>query len=131
MKAMGLDVEVLESGCCGMAGAFGYDKTKYDVSIAAGERVLLPRVRSEAKDTLILADGFSCRSQIEQETDRSGLHLAEALKLAIDHTPGEPYPERRLMMKRRKSQRSSMIVAAVTFAGIAVALVVAGVLGAL
>ena len=129
MKAMGLDVEVLESGCCGMAGAFGYEKSKYDVSIAAGERVLLPRVRSEAKDTLILADGFSCRSQIEQQTDRVGIHLAEALKLAIDHTAREPYPERRLMRKRRKSQRISMIVAAVILAGITVGLVVAGVLG--
>ncbi len=119
MAAMKLDVDILESGCCGMAGAFGYEKDKYDVSIAAGERVLLPRVRSEGKDTLILADGFSCRSQIEQETDRSALHLAEALKLALDGTSPEIYPEQRLHASRRRAQRLSMTRSGV---GIVVAL---------
>jgi FAD/FMN-containing dehydrogenase/Fe-S oxidoreductase len=81
----GVDYEVLDSGCCGMAGAFGYQKGEhYDVSIACGERVLLPAVRAAASDTLIVADGFSCREQIVQTTGRRAIHSAELLKLAID-----------------------------------------------
>jgi Fe-S oxidoreductase len=84
--ALGVDYTVLDSGCCGMAGAFGYEKGEhYDVSIACGERVLLPAVRAAERDTLIVADGFSCREQIEQTTNRHALHSAEVLKLAFDH----------------------------------------------
>ncbi len=82
LKRMGLDFEVLDSGCCGMAGAFGFEKEHYDVSIACGERVLLPRVREAAKETVMIANGFSCREQIEQATDRRALHLAQVLELA-------------------------------------------------
>jgi hypothetical protein len=66
-----------------MAGAFGYEKEKYPVSISCGERVLLPEVRNAAPSTLIIADGFSCREQIEQATGRRALHLAEVLQLAL------------------------------------------------
>ncbi|HEY2514674.1 MAG TPA: FAD-linked oxidase C-terminal domain-containing protein [Polyangiaceae bacterium] len=93
-EEMGLEARVLESGCCGMAGSFGYEKEKYDVSVAAGERVLLPEVRRAPSTTIVLADGFSCKSQIEQLTERRALHLAEALKLAKDGWDGSPYPER-------------------------------------
>src|SRR5579871_5689220 len=82
LSKIGLKYEVLESGCCGMAGAFGYEKEKYGISQACGERVLLPRVRTASEETLILADGFSCREQIEQATTRKTLHLAEALRMA-------------------------------------------------
>ena len=76
---------MLDSGCCGMAGYFGYEKgDHYDVSIKAGERVLLPAVRNAAETTIIIADGFSCREQIEQETDRKGLHLAQVLANGIE-----------------------------------------------
>jgi len=81
---MKVDFELLDSGCCGMAGAFGFERDHYDVSIACGERVLLPRVRKAPKDTLIIADGFSCREQIRQTTDRTAIHLADAMKLAIE-----------------------------------------------
>jgi Fe-S oxidoreductase len=85
LDATGADYTVLDSGCCGMAGAFGYGKGEpYDVSIACGERVLLPAVRGAAPDTLIVADGFSCREQITQATGRRAIHSAELLKLAID-----------------------------------------------
>ncbi|MGH7435525.1 MAG: FAD-binding oxidoreductase, partial [Polyangiaceae bacterium] len=94
LESMGLGVEVLEAGCCGMAGAFGYEKDTYAVSVAAGERALLPRVRDAAATTLVLANGFSCRSQIEQLTTRGALHLAEVLKLAKDGWDGSAYPER-------------------------------------
>src|ERR1051325_51523 len=82
LEKLGLDFEVLDSGCCGMAGAFGFEKDHYDVSMACGERVLLPRVRGAAKETLIIADGFSCREQIRQTTGREGLHLAQVLNMA-------------------------------------------------
>ncbi|HLK40185.1 MAG TPA: FAD-binding and (Fe-S)-binding domain-containing protein, partial [Polyangiaceae bacterium] len=79
LEQMGLEVEVLESGCCGMAGSFGYEKDKVSVSLAAGERVLLPRVRGADTTTLVVANGFSCRTQIEYATERGALHLAEVL----------------------------------------------------
>jgi len=66
-----------------MAGAFGYEADKYEVSQACGERVLLPRVRQADDRTLILADGFSCREQIEQATGRETVHLAEAIRMAL------------------------------------------------
>ena len=83
LKAIGLDHQILDSGCCGMAGGFGYEADHYDVSIACGERVLLPKVREAEADTLIIADGFSCESQIEQETDRQALHLGQVLQMAF------------------------------------------------
>ncbi|HEY8150328.1 MAG TPA: FAD-binding and (Fe-S)-binding domain-containing protein [Vicinamibacteria bacterium] len=82
LEAMGADVERPDSGCCGMAGAFGFERDKYEVSMAVGERVLLPAVRSAAESTLIIADGFSCREQIAQATPRRALHLAEVVQRA-------------------------------------------------
>ncbi len=75
--------EILDSGCCGMAGAFGFQKRHYDVSMKVGERRLLPRVREANETTLIITDGFSCREQIQQSTSRRPLHLAELLRLAL------------------------------------------------
>jgi Fe-S oxidoreductase len=83
LKKLGLDYTVLDAGCCGMAGAFGFEKEHYDVSIKSGERVLLPAVRSAPTDTLIIADGFSCREQVAQTTDRHPLHLAQVIQLAL------------------------------------------------
>src|SRR5260370_26882242 len=83
LEKMGLDFEHLDSGCCGMAGAFGFEAKHYDISMAIGERVLLPRAREAAADTLIIADGFSCREQIEQSTGRQALHLAEVLQMGM------------------------------------------------
>ena len=83
LKKMGLDVENLDSGCCGMAGSFGFHKDKYDVSLQVGELVLLPAVRASADTTLIVADGYSCREQIAQTTDRRGLHLTEVIHMAM------------------------------------------------
>ena len=66
LAAAGLDLDVLDAGCCGLAGNFGFEDGHYEVSMACGERSLLPAVRDAAPDTLVLADGFSCRTQIEQ-----------------------------------------------------------------
>lgn len=87
-RALGLDFQLLDSGCCGMAGAFGYEAAHYDVSVKVGELVLLPAVRSAGEDTLIISDGFSCRSQILQCSGRRSLHLAEVLRMALDQKQG-------------------------------------------
>jgi FAD/FMN-containing dehydrogenase/Fe-S oxidoreductase len=98
LEKMGLDVEAPDTGCCGMAGSFGFERGHYEVSMACGERVLLPNVREAGPETIVVADGFSCRTQIEQgDTNRRGLHVAEVLKLAHERGPGGPigpYPER-------------------------------------
>jgi Fe-S oxidoreductase/FAD/FMN-containing dehydrogenase len=79
MKRTGIDCDMPDAGCCGMAGSFGFEKEKYEVSIACGERVLLPAVRAAGDDTLVIADGFSCREQIAQVTGRQALHIAQVL----------------------------------------------------
>jgi Fe-S oxidoreductase len=80
---LGLEVDVPDPGCCGMAGPFGFEEgQKYDVSVARGEQLLLPAVREASEGTLIIADGFSCREQIAQGTKRRALHLAEVLQMA-------------------------------------------------
>jgi Fe-S oxidoreductase len=88
LAGMGVQVELAEPGCCGMAGSFGYEAgERYEVSKRAGERVLLPRVRELDKDTLVLADGFSCQGQIASGSDRTALHLAQVLAMAIEGGP--------------------------------------------
>jgi FAD/FMN-containing dehydrogenase/Fe-S oxidoreductase len=82
LARMGVDATVLDAGCCGMAGGFGYEKDHYDVSIACAERRLLPAVRAAADETLLVVDGFSCREQIRQITGREALHFAQVVQLA-------------------------------------------------
>jgi Fe-S oxidoreductase len=89
LRKIGLDLEHPDSGCCGMAGAFGFQREHYDVAMRVGERVILPAVREASEDTLIIADGFSCREQIAQATGRQPLHLAEVLKLGLSPLRGE------------------------------------------
>jgi Fe-S oxidoreductase len=79
LSATGGKVKVLDSGCCGMAGPFGFEQKSYDVSQTLGERVLLPAVRNSGPGTVIVTDGFSCREQIAQTTDRRAVHVAEVL----------------------------------------------------
>jgi Fe-S oxidoreductase len=80
LKACGVDVEVLDSGCCGLAGNFGFERGHYDVSVACAEHGLFPAVRAAEPGTAILADGFSCRTQIEAgHLGREGIHLAQLL----------------------------------------------------
>lgn len=98
----GLDYRTLDSGCCGLAGYFGYEKgAHYDVSIAAGERVLLPEVRNLEDDGLIVADGFSCREQIEQNTGRKALHLAQVMDMAMEGKQQGPFPERKYLAQNK------------------------------
>ncbi|WP_063731542.1 FAD-binding and (Fe-S)-binding domain-containing protein [Streptomyces sp. RTd22] len=88
LHRMGVDNTSLASGCCGLAGNFGFERGHYDVSVAAGEQVLLPAVRAAAPGTRILADGFSCRTQIAQRTDRTGTHLAQLIARALPPVGG-------------------------------------------
>jgi len=79
----GLDVATIESSCCGMAGAFGYDAETIDVSRAMGELSLLPAVRQAPHDAIIVADGTSCRQQIRDGTRREAMHVARVLAMAL------------------------------------------------
>lgn len=123
MEKMGLEHEVLDSGCCGMAGSFGFEKDKYETSVNIGERVLLPAVRRAEPSTLLIADGFSCREQISQLTHREALHTAQVLSLAM-HNPDmetEDYPERQIVRKREAAKKRSMQKAGVAVAALGIA----------
>ena len=131
LRRMGIDFTAPAPGCCGMAGAFGFEKDKYDVSKAIGELELLPAVRKAPTDWLIVADGFSCREQIAQETDRQALHLAEVLQMALRETTESPegiplfeaapqhFPEDAWVRPREAAIQTSMKRTALTAAGLA------------
>jgi Fe-S oxidoreductase len=91
LDRLGLDHEVLDDGCCGLAGSFGYQPGEpYGVSVKAGERALLPAVRGASDSTLIVTDGFSCRSQIAHGSPREALHLAQVTHMALVQGPTGP-----------------------------------------
>jgi Fe-S oxidoreductase len=117
---IGLEVERPDTGCCGLAGSFGYEANKYDLSMQIGELALFPAVRRAAPSAFIVADGFSCRSQIEHGTDRQALHTAEVLRLALrEGAPAGVYPERAIARERARPSRAAAALATT-------ALVVAG-----
>ncbi|HWE93839.1 MAG TPA: FAD-binding and (Fe-S)-binding domain-containing protein [Tepidisphaeraceae bacterium] len=126
LKEMGVEYDLPKSGCCGMAGAFGYETgDHYDVSVACGERVLLPDVRKRDPGDFIIADGFSCQEQIEQDTDRTALHMAQVMQIALHNGPSGPArgrPEDALLAARRKAHlqgglRTAGLLAAGALAG--------------
>jgi FAD/FMN-containing dehydrogenase/Fe-S oxidoreductase len=124
LKQSGAEFQEPEDGCCGMAGAFGYEKgSHYDVSIKCGERVLLPAVREAGEDTIIMTDGFSCREQIHQETDRHALHFAEVVHLALHKGPGladgRGRPEDAIVARRAAAHRAASLRTAAGLLGIA------------
>ena len=131
LRRLGVDFTAPAPGCCGMAGAFGFEREKYDVSVAIGELELLPAVRRAPTDWLIIADGFSCREQIVQETDRQALHLAEVLQMALREATESPegiplfesapqhYPEDAWTRPREAAIQRSMKRAGLTIAGMA------------
>ncbi|HEY9713203.1 MAG TPA: (Fe-S)-binding protein, partial [Chroococcales cyanobacterium] len=104
-ERMQAEVEIPEPGCCGMAGAFGYEAENghCDVSKKIGEERLLPAVNQLPKNRLVIADGFSCRGQIEQGSDRQAVHTAQAIKLALqDVSAFVPYPEKQVLANDKK-----------------------------
>ena len=121
LRRMGVDFQAPAPGCCGMAGSFGFEDEHYDVSMDIGELELLPAVRKAPPDWLVIADGFSCREQIAQGTDRQAFHLAEILQMAIRNGPeGIPgsYPERYSIREREAEVHYSMRKAGLAVAGV-------------
>jgi FAD/FMN-containing dehydrogenase/Fe-S oxidoreductase len=110
LRRIGIDFQSPAPGCCGMAGSFGFEHDKYEISAAIGELELLPAVRKAPADWLIIADGFSCREQIAQGTGRHALHLAEVLQMALDPSQiaDDPFPESALVRQRDADVGSSM-----------------------
>ena len=90
LRKMGVDFQAPAPGCCGMAGSFGFEAGKYEISVAIGELELLPAVRKASPECLIIADGFSCREQIAQCTQRRTLHLAEVIQMAMQPSTQVP-----------------------------------------
>jgi len=132
LRRIGIDFQTPSPGCCGMAGSFGFEPEKYDLSIAIGELELLPAVRQAPADWLIIADGFSCREQIAQSTSRHALHLAEVLQMALTGTPSggfhdlpesQPYPESATNRQREAGIRQSMRRAGAGLGALAAAVV--------
>ena len=131
LSRMGINFTSPAPGCCGMAGAFGFEKGKYEISKAIGELELLPAVRRAPTDWLIVADGFSCREQIAQETDRHALHLAEVLQMALRESTETPegfpmfemapehYPEDAWVRPHKAAIQKSMKRTGLAIAGVA------------
>jgi len=115
LHRLGVDFTAPAPGCCGMAGSFGFHTEHYEISQTIGELELLPAVRQAPDDWLIIADGFSCREQIAQNTTRHALHLAEVLQLALHPSVMDkdaPYPESKAVRQREQEIRASMTRAA-------------------
>ena len=115
LKKAGVDCNVLDSGCCGMAGSFGYEADHYDVGLACGERVLLPAVRKAGHDELIITDGFSCREMIQQETPRRAFHFAQVLQMGLrEGSDGVPvsYAEKHYATENRTPAVPVSVIAA-------------------
>ena len=127
LHRVGIDFQSPAPGCCGMAGSFGFEPDKYDLSIAIGELELLPAVRRAPDNWLIIADGFSCREQIAQGTPRRALHLAEVLQMALTTAvdpsmpDSYPYPE-----SARTQQREAEVLRSMKHAGLGLAAMAAG-----
>ena len=130
LQKMGVEVETLKAGCCGLAGSWGFEADHHDLSMQIGEQGLLPTVRRLDDETIVVADGFSCKTQIEQgDTGRRALHVAQVLKLAREHGESGPEgakPERLYYEVRpkpslpRRAARAAVLVGA---AGLALAFV--------
>jgi Fe-S oxidoreductase len=111
LRRLGIHFTTPAPGCCGMAGSFGFNAEYYEISQAIAELELLPAVRQAPRDWLIIADGFSCREQIAQNTSRRALHVAEVLQMALE--PGtldkdDLYPESRAVREQQQEIRASM-----------------------
>jgi FAD/FMN-containing dehydrogenase/Fe-S oxidoreductase len=124
LRRLGVDFSAPAPGCCGMAGSFGFHAEHYEISQTIGELELLPAIRQAPSDWLIIADGFSCREQIAQGTNRRALHLAEVLQMALQPSAldkDDPYPESRAVREQETEIRASMTRAAKTVGAVAAA----------
>jgi Fe-S oxidoreductase len=125
LRRLGVEFYSPAPGCCGMAGSFGFEADKYEVSVGVGELELLPAVREATADTLIIADGFSCREQIAQCTNRHALHLAEVIQMSLNGELDEAAAasiEAARAQSREDEVRRSMKRAAFVLGGVGLAL---------
>ncbi|MCZ7430228.1 FAD-binding and (Fe-S)-binding domain-containing protein [Streptomyces sp. WMMC1477] len=117
MRRTGLTADVLDAGCCGLAGNFGFERGHYELSQDCAEYALFPALRALDAGTLVLADGFSCRTQIEQsDTGRTPLHLAEVLAAGLRADPA-PHADRPRPPSRAATRSALAATTAVTAAG--------------
>jgi FAD/FMN-containing dehydrogenase/Fe-S oxidoreductase len=124
-RRIGLDFELLDSGCCGLAGSFGFERAHHEISVKIGEQRLMPAVREAPKDALVIADGFSCKTQIEELTDRRAMHTAQVVKMAMTEGqegeagqyPESAYPDVVLDGRRSKAAAALAIGAVALAAG--------------
>jgi len=94
LRRCGVHVDVLDTGCCGLAGNFGFERGHYQVSVACAERGLWPAARAAGPQTVVLADGFSCRTQLAVgRTGHRGWHLAQLLAEITSGSAREPHQE--------------------------------------
>jgi FAD/FMN-containing dehydrogenase/Fe-S oxidoreductase len=132
LKRMGLDIEPVSGGCCGLAGSWGFEQGHHEISLDCGEQALLPAVRDADRNALVIANGFSCKTQVQQSgADRRALHVAQAIKMAREHGPDgyrggppeKPYYEvRPPAPARRRATRTAAPLAAAALLGAAAAL---------
>ncbi len=128
LERMGLEVEMVTGGCCGLAGSWGFEDGHHDISLECGEQALLPAVREATTDTIVVANGFSCKTQIQQgDTGRRALHVAQLMKMAREHGPDgyrggppeEPYYEVRPRPERRPAKAAAVGVGVLAGAAVA------------
>jgi hypothetical protein len=123
-EIMGLDAEEAKGGCCGLAGSWGFETGKYDISMQCGEIGFLPAVRNAAASTVIVANGFSCKTQLDEANlGRHALHCGELMRIAqklASHRMRADYPERLRESKPQPSTRDR-IARAGSLIGIAAA----------
>jgi Fe-S oxidoreductase len=102
LERMGLEIEPVSGGCCGLAGSWGFEQGHHEISMQCGEQALLPAVRDAEEKTIVVANGFSCKTQIQQSgVGRNALHVAQVMKMAREHgsqgyregLPEQPYYE--------------------------------------
>jgi Fe-S oxidoreductase len=136
LKRMGVEVDAVSGGCCGLAGSWGFEAGHHDISMQCGELALLPAVRTADPETIVVANGFSCKTQIQQsDAGRRALHVAQLMKMAREHGPDgyrggppeQPYYEVRPQPPARR--RRARLAAAGAVAGLAAAGAAAGTVG--
>jgi FAD/FMN-containing dehydrogenase/Fe-S oxidoreductase len=128
LKRMGLDIEPVSGGCCGLAGSWGFEQGHHEISMQCGEQALLPAVRDVDQETIVVANGFSCKTQIHQsDAGRNALHVAQLMKMAREQGPDgyragppeQPYYEQRPKppARMRAARVGAVVAVALTAAG--------------
>ena len=118
LKRLGLSYELPNNGCCGLAGSFGFERDKYQVSMDIAKLELEPLLQKAKPETIVIADGFSCREQVMQASNRQGLHIAEVIQMAVRGEQPGPFPESRMANAHKRHVRNSMIRTAAVLAGV-------------